>query len=270
MSQQRHIDELFEKIWDDYLLIAPSALSIHALLNASDEATHIVNDHIALRTLNFPHMGISALSQHFEALGYKHGNDYDFSDKSLNAMHFEHPNYNHPKVFISELKVEELSDEAQTILHGISESVTPQLMADSSCLFSGKHWQLTYNNYQVLLAESEYAAWFAAWGFRANHFTVSVNHLETLTELVHVNELLKQNGFVLNTSGGEIKGSEEVCLAQSSTMADKMPVAFSDRTVDIPSCFYEFAQRYPLPNGDLYQGFVAASANKIFESTHVK
>ena len=53
-------------------------------------------------------------------------------------------------------------------------------------------------------------------------------------------------------------------------MADKMPVAFSDRTVDIPSCFYEFAQRYPLPNGDLYQGFVAASADKIFESTNVK
>ena len=74
---------------------------------------------------------------------------------------------------------------------------------------------------------------------------------------------------MLNTSGGEIKGSPEVCLAQSSTMADSMPVAFSDATVAIPSCFYEFAQRYAMANGELYQGFVAASADKIFESTNV-
>ena len=48
-----------------------------------------------------------------------------------------------------------------------------------------------------------------------------------------------------------------------------MPVQFSDNTVTLPSCFYEFAQRFPLPNGQLYQGFVAASADKIFESTNV-
>ena len=269
MSQQHHINELFVRIWNDYLLITPSAEKVHALLAASDTAPKIVNDHIALRTLNFSHMGISVLSQHFEALGYTHGGDYDFGSKKLNAMHFEHPDGNHPKVFISELKVDELSDAAQTILHRISQSVTSEFMSESNCLYSGKCWQLTYNDYQNLLAESEYAAWFAAWGFRANHFTVSVNHLETLTELVEVNSLLKQHGFVLNTSGGEIKGSQDVCLAQSSTMADKMPVVFSDQTVDIPSCFYEFAQRYPLPNGELYQGFVAASADKIFESTNV-
>ncbi|MGL4837356.1 MAG: DUF1338 domain-containing protein, partial [Shewanella sp.] len=36
-----------------------------------------------------------------------------------------------------------------------------------------------------------------------------------------------------------------------------------------PSCFYEFALRYPKANGELYTGFVAASADKIFESTNV-
>ncbi len=30
----------------------------------------------------------------------------------------------------------------------------------------------------------------------------------------------------------------------------------------------EFAHRYPLPNGNLFQGFVAKSADKIFESTN--
>jgi hypothetical protein len=53
-------------------------------------------------------------------------------------------------------------------------------------------------------------------------------------------------------------------------MADRADVVFSDETVSIPSCFYEFAQRYNMPNGRRYQGFVAASADKIFESTNVK
>ncbi len=75
---------------------------------------------------------------------------------------------------------------------------------------------------------------------------------------------------MLNTIGGEIKGGESVFLAQSSTMADKITLAFSDTSLTIPSCFYEFAQRYAMPDGELYQGFVEASADKIFESTNAK
>jgi hypothetical protein len=51
-------------------------------------------------------------------------------------------------------------------------------------------------------------------------------------------------------------------------MADKGEVQFTDTSLSIPSCFYEFAQRYRLPDGNLYQGFVAANADKIFESTN--
>ena len=51
-------------------------------------------------------------------------------------------------------------------------------------------------------------------------------------------------------------------------MADKVVVNFTDGDVEIPSCFYEFARRYPMDNGQLYTGFVAASADKIFESTN--
>ncbi|MFT6903004.1 MAG: hypothetical protein ACJAXS_003225, partial [Colwellia sp.] len=64
------------------------------------------------------------------------------------------------------------------------------------------------------------------------------------------------------------KGDEAVKLEQSSTMADHALVEFSDKTLAIPSCFYEFAKRYPMENGQLYTGFVAASADKIFESTN--
>lgn len=64
-----------------------------------------------------------------------------------------------------------------------------------------------------------------------------------------------------------MKGSPDVRLEQSSTMADKVSVTFSDGNQQIPGGFYEFAKRYPLPDGTLYQGFVEASADKIFEST---
>ena len=43
---------------------------------------------------------------------------------------------------------------------------------------------------------------------------------------------------------------------------------FDDGSKVIPCCYYEFARRYPLPNGNLFQGFVAKSADKIFESTN--
>jgi 2-oxoadipate dioxygenase/decarboxylase len=97
-----------------------------------------------------------------------------------------------------------------------------------------------------------------------------VNQLSQFRTLAEVNQRLKDEGFRLNTSGGEVKGSPQDLLEQSSTMADRADVAFSDKTVSIPSCFYEFALRYPKPDGKLYSGFVAASADKIFESTDSK
>ena len=92
-----------------------------------------------------------------------------------------------------------------------------------------------------------------------------MGHFQSLAQ---VNTLLKNEGFILNSSGGEIKGGPQVLLAQSSTMADKIEVEFSNGKKLIPSCFYEFAQRYKMPTGELYQGFVTASADKIFESTN--
>ena len=110
----------------------------------------------------------------------------------------------------------------------------------------------------------------SAWGYRANHFTVSINELAQFDDIEVVNKALKEAGFALNTAGGEVKGSPEVLLEQSSTLADDFNVEFSDTTMSVPSCFYEFALRYNKPDGELYTGFVAASADKIFESTNAR
>lgn len=264
-----NVNDLFDGLWQDYLNITPSAAKIHTLLADKTANKHIVNDHIALRTFALPGLGLEKLAAHFLSLGYVHGGDYDFASKKLSAQHFEHPDSNLPKVFISELRVNELSEQAQKIIKDLVAQMDTNAVSNNDFLYSGTHWSATSEQYQLLLAESEYAAWMCAWGFRANHFTVSVNHLANIDELTNVNQILKDAGFTLNTAGGEIKGGESVCLAQSSTMADNADVDFSDKTLSLPSCFYEFAQRYKQNNGEYYQGFVAASADKIFESTNV-
>ncbi|CAH0541659.1 DUF1338 domain-containing protein [Vibrio marisflavi] len=255
----------FQSIWSDYIQrLCPSAHQVHELLQ-EDEA--LINDHIALRTYNLAPVGLESLAKHFITLGYKECGDYVFESKNLVAKHFEHTDPTQPKVFISELEVEKFSDEVQSIINKLVSQVSQDTVNASNFIYSGRPWQVSYQDYLTLAKESEYAAWLAAHGYGANHFTVSVNQLNRFAEVQGVNDYLSDAGFRINTSGGEVKGSPEVLLEQSSTMADKVDVAFSDGTHQIPGGFYEFAKRYTMQNGELYPGFVAASADKIFEST---
>ena len=51
-------------------------------------------------------------------------------------------------------------------------------------------------------------------------------------------------------------------------------VEFTDgatkETAKVPACYYEFAKRYARPDGVIFGGFVAKSADKILESTNRK
>ncbi|MBY5922434.1 DUF1338 domain-containing protein [Ferrimonas balearica] len=267
MSKPHTVESLFDALWVDYQNQCPSATAIHALLSGGEA---IVNDHVAFRTFNLPEVGLDKLAAHFLALGYEPKGEYRFEQKKLAARHFEHPNPTAPKVFISELQVQECSPELQDIVKAMVAQVPAGATETPDFLYSGAPWKVSKAQYDALLKESEYAAWLAAFGYRANHFTVDVNALNGFETLESVNQALKDAGFELNSSGGEIKGSAEVLLEQSSTLADKVAVTFTDERVVIPSCFYEFALRYPKADGHLYTGFVAASADKIFESTDAR
>ena len=259
------VKSLFNNIWQNYLEVTPSADKVHQLLGTGSD---LINDHVAYRTFNIAKVNIEKISAHLLNLGYTECGEYHFEAKKLYAKHFEHADTNLPKVFISELLVEEFSPRVQEVIEKMVANINEGDVNVESFLYSGTHWKVSHQEYLDLLAESEYAAWVAAWGYRANHFTVSINHLESYNSIEAVNDAVKAGGFTLNTAGGEIKGDEGVKLEQSSTMADNVLVEFSDKTVAIPSCFYEFAKRYPMENGELYTGFVAASADKIFESTN--
>jgi hypothetical protein len=263
------LKDIFNRLWDDYSSQNPSVNRIYKLLK--DEGEDIVNDHIAFRTLDTSAIDIDVLAVPFTERGYVPAGEYFFREKHLFARHFELPgDQTAPRIFISQLILRECSPFlANMFTHAINdipaERFDPENLIFSGQLFSPLSWDI----YEKLRKESEYAAWFYVFGFRANHFTVSVNALKKHNTIIKVNELLKSNGFVLNSSGGEVKGTAAELLQQSSTMADLVKVKFMEGEFEIPSCYYEFAQRYPDSSGKLYSGFIAKSADKIFESTNL-
>jgi hypothetical protein len=260
------LNQIFEKLWADYTALNPSAAKIHEIF--TNEGETVVNDHIAFRTLNDPEINIDVLSHAFVKEGYEARGQYVFEDKHLFARHFELPgNENAPRIFISELVLEDMSPYIRDTYRKLLEQAAPKI-EKYNLIFSGNIFNpLSYEIYTKFRQESEYAAWFYVFGFRANHFTVSVNGLKKNNTLEKVNNLLLKNGFVLNSSGGDIKGTIKDMLRQSSTMADVVRINFKEGTFEIPCCYYEFAERYPNTDGKLFSGFVAKSADKIFEST---
>ncbi len=259
------IDNYFNQLWDLFCRMNPQAEGIHRLLAERGEV--IVNDHIAFRTFDDPRVDIEFLARPFLKSGYFPQGEYEFPNKHLFARHFEHSDPQRPKIFISQLKLREMSEKLQEQATEFIDQISPETYERDDFCAMGRPWDLDYATYEQLVQESEYAGWLSAFGFCANHFTVLVNNLRTIDGLEELNELLKSNGFQLNSSNGEIKGSPEEYLEQSSTLAAEIDVPFSDGSHHIPSCYYEFARRYELPDGEMFSGFVAQSADKIFEST---
>lgn len=266
MSESKQVQDFLLKMWADYIKFNPQAEKIFNLFSQNGET--VLNDHIALRTFNHPTLGIKSLAKVFTDMGYKESGEYFFKEKKLYAQHFEHPESDLPKIFISELELQKVSSFVSETLSQCAEQIPASVIASKDFSFSGRHWNINYSTYQKLAEESEYASWVYAFGFRPNHFTVSVNHLKHFTDLEKLNIYLKDNGFKLNASGGEIKGTPGELLEQSSTMAGEVQWQFGNGMYSIPACYYEFAKRYPMTSGKLYQGFIAKSADKIFESTN--
>jgi hypothetical protein len=260
--------DIFERLWQDYITQNPATKKVYDLLVMEGET--IVNDHIAFRTFNDPRIGIDVLAKVFIKNGYEFRGEYHFEQKKLYARHFEHKTDPlAPRVFISELLVDQFSDHMKLVVNEWVNSIPVSLLKSDELIFAGSIiTNPSYKVYEKLRIESEYAAWLYVNGFCANHFTVSVNALKEYDTIEKINTFLKNNGFQLNDANGEIQGTPADLLEQSSIKAGIIRVPFQEGDFDIPGCYYEFALRYPDQDGKLYSGFVAKSADKIFESTN--
>jgi len=255
------IDELLDALWRDYVAITPQAERIQRLLAARGE--RVINDHVALRTYGLPGIGIAALAKPFEALGWREQPQrYQFEDKKLLARYWKHDNPALPKVFISELCVEELSVAANLIIERLVLQLPPGFGERPDLAWAGRPWRVRRAEYESLLFESELAAWIAAFGFRVNHFTVLVNALTTFPDLESLDAFLIDHGFMLDDAGGAIRGSRAHHYEQSATRADSIAIDFAGETHRVPSGYYEFVRRYALASGELFEGFYAVSELK--------
>ncbi|KAM0014745.1 hypothetical protein Hdeb2414_s0033g00717891 [Helianthus debilis subsp. tardiflorus] len=275
-----------------YLNRNPTAKAILELVRSTTDANQICYDHLAYRTFGVNGHGIESMSKLFLDFGYTKREELRFPKKKLKAFWFSPPPPSvtsgsgiHgplPRVFISELLVDQMTTEAQDIIKkytGLS-AAGHEHSALSSALGCLTWPKPSHVEFQQLARESEYAAWTLVNGYTLNHVTISVHRLVSpLNNIDNFNQFIQDKGFKLNSEGGVLKVSPDGLLLQSSTVADSIPFEFSDGSREpVPCSYIEFAQRLVLPQyKDLPQdkveevhrrdGFEVGNADKIFEST---
>ena len=265
---------------------------INAMLDAGviNLPNEIENDHIAFRTMGVPNLGLASFEKLFMHYGYEKRDPFDFIEKKLSAYWYSPPaEKNLPRIFASELRVDELSTDAQRIIRKYTNTVTSDPvdaldLDDADAVDQFLHqplWQTpTLADYRTLLAESEYAAWVIYNRYYLNHFTISVHNLKpgynTIDEFV---AFLEKRGFRLNSAGGTIKISPDGGLRQASTVAQMIDAEFAGGDMfRIAGSYVEFAERQILPQfrelpadqitrQHRREGFETGNADKIFEST---
>ena len=193
-------------LWQDYVQMTPQANAIANALTNRGESIH--HDHVAFRTYNLAPIRLQDLEPLFFDMGYsRHDEAYHFPSKKLDAFGYLPPSDDLPRIFLSELRVQELSTPAQNIIHRLVDSVDPSAVKDDSVFWAGPLWELpTWDEYELLASESEYAAWLSVIGLRLNHFALHINALNNITGVEDMNALVEELGFQVNESGGTCQG----------------------------------------------------------------
>lgn len=288
------LDIVLEGLMQRYSERVPDVKKITEAMVAQGIITNqseIENDHVAFRTMGVEHLGIASFEKIFLALGYTKRDYFYFEGKKLDAFWFSPPQPHYPRIFVSELRVKDLSEAAQQIIRSYTDEVQSD-PADSLDLNNGHAiddflhrplWRTpSWSDYETLLKESEYAAWVIYNRYYLNHYTISVHNLKDGYNTVQeFNTFLESIGVKLNDSGGKIKKSPDGGLLQSSTVAEMIMASFADGDGhSISGSYVEFAERRILPEFSHLkpeeiqrqhrrEGFETGNADKIFESTFI-
>ncbi|MCY2940737.1 MAG: DUF1338 family protein [Planctomycetota bacterium] len=236
----------------------------------------------------------------FEALGYRSADCYNFEDKHLSAIYFQHPQPTFPKVFISELRTWELKPSSKHIIHGAlkthrtnlpesfladlhhletkSESSRESLLDEAIEFFHELPWHLPEKSDLLELnLDSQYAAWVLVHGYNVNHFTSLINShkVPALDDIEKTSMALLNSGVPMKK---EIEGARGSKLRQTATEAVviDVPVLENGKLTSIPwtYAYFELAQRdtfKDLGSGKLlrYEGFLGPQATNLFDMTKI-
>jgi len=299
-ASERFVLNLFDRLWEKYRSRVSYVNNYETLIQ--EAGASFFNDHIALRTFcsQNPLAGISSISRIFEALGYRTADCYNFEDKHLNAIYFQHPQPTFPKVFISELRTWELKPSSKHIIHGAlkthrtnlpesfladlhhletkSESSRESLLDEAVEFFHELPWHLPEKSDLLELnLDSQYAAWVLVHGYNVNHFTSLINShkVPALDDIEKTSRALLNSGVPMKK---EIEGARGSKLRQTATEAVviDVPVLENGNLTTMPwtYAYFELAQRdtfKDLGTGKLlrYEGFLGPQATNLFDMTKI-
>jgi hypothetical protein len=299
-ASERFVLNLFDRLWEKYRSRVSYVNNYETLIQESGAS--FFNDHIALRTFcsQNPLAGISSISRIFEALGYRAADCYNFEDKHLNAIYFQHPQPTFPKVFISELRTWELKPSSKHIIHGAlkthrtnlpesfladlhhletkSESSRESLLDEAVEFFHELPWHLPEKSDLLELnLDSQYAAWVLIHGYNVNHFTSLINShkVPALDNIEKTTKALLNSGVPMKK---EIEGARGSKLRQTATEAVVIDVSVLENgkltTMPWTYAYFELAQRdtfKDLGTGKLlrYEGFLGPQATNLFDMTKI-
>ena len=290
------LEEVFSGLMRRYAERVPDVRKIVGRMEKAGmirDSNDIENDHVAFRTMKVRHLGVRSLEKIFLHLGYEKKDHYSFPKKKLDAWWYSPPEDGFPRVFISELRVEDLAPEIAEIVRSYTDEVQADPVdaldldnaGEIDGFLHGPLWRLPdIEDFNALQNSSEYASWVIYNRYYLNHFTIGVHDLPSPYDTVEkFNAFLKSFGIKLNDASGEIKTSNDGKLIQSSTVAAMIEAEFNDgngnKTMKtIPGSYVEFAERLPLEKYETTDpaklsrrhrrdGFDTGNADGIFEST---
>lgn len=251
------------------------------------------NDHVAFRTLAVqkPWLGVAAVARPFEVLGWRAAGTYDFPDKKLSSVHYAPPAPGLPKVFVSELRVWELTPagrraalasaagaraaltDADLLDLARADALPParaKALAARLVAHLGRPWPApAKTDVETLERESQFGAWTLLHGHSVNHFTCAVHAhgVPALDDIEKTVAALKAAGVPMKPA---IEGARGSRLRQSSTQAVTLPTAMRVGRKEVRApwtyAYFELAER-PLLDGRRFEGFLGGQATQLFEMT---
>jgi len=261
-----------------------------------------VIDHIAFRTFN-AHTGeqpegIRAIRHILNFLEYKQVSKYNFPKKKLKATHFEHPDESFPKIFVSQLEVNELPEWTQKMINTAVNS-TLYLLSDKSLEllrileengalpveaadylvddlvnYFRRPWNIPLKDDILKINDvSQYGAWVLLHGNSVNHFAALINSqdVKEWPDLETTINALAMAGVPMKDS---IEGEKDSKLRQTATLAVKEEVKVKGEIgiekIIWTYAYFELAQRNYIEEGGaqkLFSGFLGEQASNMFDMT---
>jgi hypothetical protein len=288
---------IFDKLWEQYVERVPYARQYADLV--VEKGGKVVIDHIAFRTFN-AHTGeqpegIRAIKHILNFLGYKQVSEYKFPKKNLNSTHFEHPDETLPKIFVSQLEINDLPNWAQNIINetvhntfyllndrslellavleenGSLPHEAADFFVDDVVQYFRRPWNIPLKEEVLKMNDiSQFGAWVLVHGNAVNHFAILVNdqNVKEWPDLETTINALTEAGIPMKKN---IEGEPGSKLRQTATLATKEEVDVKGE-VGFEKMFWTYAYLELVERGyfneggeqKLFQGFLGEQAKHFF------